>query len=93
MSATLKGKAMCCLTIGCHDYLLPMDAGMKVMQLLSGAVAVDHDYNAGDIFVVQGELQRMRIMPVTQRQIRWPADAIGPEPPKRQRRLALPGPR
>lgn len=34
-------KSMCVLTIGHYDYLMPADAGMKVMQLMQQAVGAD----------------------------------------------------
>lgn len=34
-------KSMCVLTIGHYDYLMPAEAGMKVMQLMQLAVSAE----------------------------------------------------
>lgn len=34
-------KSMCVLTIGHYDYLMPAEAGMKVMQLMQQAVSAE----------------------------------------------------
>lgn len=47
-------KSMCVLTIGYYDYLIPAEAGMKVMQLMQQAVnaerSMEHSrrWNAGE---------------------------------------------
>lgn len=38
------GKPLCCITIGCDEYLLPAEAGMKVAQLMAGAVKLRKHY-------------------------------------------------
>ncbi len=47
-------KSMCVLTIGHYDYLMPAEAGMKVMQLMQQAVSAERSredfrsWNAGE---------------------------------------------
>lgn len=38
---------MCCLTLGHLEILLPADAGLKVVQLLRGAMRCDSNYDRG----------------------------------------------
>lgn len=50
--------AMCCLTVGFVQLLLPADTGLKVASLLRGAVAGHLRYDDSErIFEIQEELE------------------------------------
>ena len=50
--------AMCCLTLGHLEILLPADAGLKVVQLMRGALCCGRDYdsNMNRVYVLRDEL-------------------------------------
>ena len=45
--ATKKTGPMCVVTINYHEYIMPAAAGMKVVQLMTGAMQVDSHYDNG----------------------------------------------
>lgn len=45
--ATKTVKQMCCVRIGYMDFLLPVDAGLRIVALMQDAVPVDAGW-AGD---------------------------------------------
>lgn len=48
--ATTKGQggAMCCVTIGYQDFLMPADKGMRVLEAMQHAIGCQRNYDAID---------------------------------------------
>lgn len=49
-------RPMCCVSIGYQSYLMPADAGMKVVQLMQEALRCDRDFSSslgGHVYVVR----------------------------------------
>jgi hypothetical protein len=44
LTAAKKAVAMCCVSIGHQDYLLPADKGMKLVELLQSAFETEQRY-------------------------------------------------
>lgn len=55
-SAPKATPAMCWLSIGYVEILLPADAGLKVVQLLRGAMRCETGYDNGRFFELRDEL-------------------------------------
>ncbi len=57
MPARTKTAAMCCVTIGFVEVLMPADSGLKVVSLLRGALKGHVGYSGGSyIFEVEDEI-------------------------------------
>ncbi|RSZ35107.1 MULTISPECIES: hypothetical protein [unclassified Variovorax] len=90
-AASKSNQAMCCLTVGFVQILLPADAGLKVAALLRGAVDGHLRYDAAvdRVFEIQGEVD-VEYCAIKAGQVRMPKPptaspaplAIGREPLK-----------
>lgn len=80
-------KPMCAVTIGFETYLMPADAGMKVVQLMTQAVTVEREFGAAlrDTYSV-GDTPRVEYVAVKQSQIKMPegAETIPARPSRKQ---------
>lgn len=54
-AAPKKPVAMCCVTIGYEEYLLPADKGMKLVELLQSAFKTERKYGGGGYFYYLGD--------------------------------------
>lgn len=84
MTAPRKPVPMCCVTIDHNTFLLPVDKGMKLVELMQHAVSCDCRYDAGYRYLVR-ETPSIELAVVKPSQVVMPR---GAEPP-----LALEGPR
>lgn len=81
--AARKVGAMCVITIGYTEYLLPADDGMKVVKLMTSAVQVRSHYDDGRAYELQ---------PDEEVNVEWTAvlpKQVRPRP-RRQREVAAP---
>lgn len=82
--------AMCCLTIGYVEVLMPADAGLKVVALLRGALRTQQGFDGCDRTYELGEKLQVEYCGVKAGQVRRPKPptpdaaplAIGREPLK-----------
>lgn len=44
--STRQQKEMCCLRIGHAEYLIPIDNGLKIIQLMRGSIECEIDYRS-----------------------------------------------
>lgn len=54
-AAPKKPVAMCCVTIGYHEYLLPADKGMKLVEILQLAFQTEKQYGASGFVYYVGD--------------------------------------
>lgn len=66
-------KPMCAVTIGFETYLMPADAGMKVVQLMQQAVTAEREFIRETYCV--GDTPRVEYVAVKQSQIKMPEGA------------------
>lgn|GEM_PF-1353564 len=80
--ASKPNQAMCCLTVGFVQILLPADAGLKVVALLRGAVEghLRYDASVDRIFEIDGELG-VEYCAVKAGQVRMPKPPAAPPAP------------
>lgn len=70
-AAPKKGVAMCCVTIGFDDYLLPAAQGMKLVEIMASAFSVDKQYGgAGRYNYFVGEQPNVELTLVKPAQIK-----------------------
>lgn len=74
--------ALCCVTINYVSFLLPAEAGLKVVALLRGAHACSADYDRGDHsrFYALGDELEVEYIAVKAAQVRAPRADIPPAP-------------
>ena len=80
-----KAKATCCVTIGYRHYLLPADAGMKLVALLQDAVECDEKFDGNGYVYHVGDAPMAELKIVRPNQIRMPhgiAEPVGRHPTK-----------
>lgn len=63
---------MCCVTIDYRDYLLPMDKGIKLVELLQSAVLTEKTFMPDDIDFYAGKPPHLELEPVKPSQIKFP---------------------
>ncbi len=68
--ATKKTGPMCVVTIGYQEFLLPAANGLKIMQLMTGALQVDARYDDGRIYELRDEPVQVEYTSVDPRQVR-----------------------
>lgn len=79
MAAKMKSGPMCIVTIWHRDYLMPVSAGMKIVQLMSEAIEVDADYQGGGDYVYTvGKPAKVEFSTVRADQLRMPTPAAKP---------------
>lgn len=80
--ASKPNQAMCCLTVGFVQILLPADAGLKVVALLRGAVDghLHYDPTVERIFEIKGELD-VEYCAIKAGQVRMPKPPVAPPAP------------
>ncbi|MBH1886908.1 hypothetical protein JY452_07090 [Stenotrophomonas maltophilia] len=61
---------MCVVTIGYQEFLLPAANGLKIMQLMTGALQVDARYDDGRIYELRDEPVQVEYTSVDPRQVR-----------------------
>jgi hypothetical protein len=83
-----KPTQLCCISIGYMDYLMPMDKGLKLMELMQYAVEVDKRYeDRGYEFLVK-EQPRCGIEMVKPSQVKTPdGHVFTPAIPPARKRL------
>jgi hypothetical protein len=84
VTAARKAVAMCCVAIDHNSFLLPVDKGMKLVELMQHAVACNIRYEAGYRYLVR-ETPSIELTLVKPSQVVMPRGAELP--------LALEGPR
>lgn len=83
-----KTVAMCCVTVGHSDYLLPANKGMELVKLMQEAFACRDRYEDGNYVYDVLEQPRVELKLVRPNQIRMPQGSLEPFPlPTRQRLL------
>lgn len=65
-----KPAAMCCVTIGYDDYLLPADKGMRLVDLMQHAVRCDRQYAEGKIWIIDADQPEISMTIVKPSQVR-----------------------
>lgn len=69
-------KPMCAVTIGFETYLMPADAGMKVVQLMQQAATAERDFSRSlHSTYIAGDTPRVEYVAVKQSQIQMPEGA------------------
>lgn len=68
--ATKKTGPMCVVTIGYQEFLLPAANGLKIMQLMTGALQVDARYDDGRVYELRDEPVQVEYTSVDPRQVR-----------------------
>ncbi len=72
MTAAKKAVAMCCVTIGYRDYLMPADKGMKVVELMQSAFECEKGWGSLNHNYVPGEQPQVCFEMVRPSQIKAP---------------------
>ena len=70
MMATKKTGPMCVVTIGYQEFLLPAANGLKIVQLMTGALQVDARYDKGRVYELRNEPVEVEYASVDPRQVR-----------------------
>lgn len=70
MMATKKTAPMCVVTIGYQEFLLPAANGLKIVQLMTGALQVDARYDKGRVYELRDEAVEVEYVSVDSRQVR-----------------------
>ena len=73
MTARAKSQPMCLLGFGYHEILMPLDAGLKVMSLLQGAVTVKDTFERGEGRYIVGDSVAVEMRTVQANELRMPA--------------------
>lgn len=82
-----KPVNVCCVTIGFEHYLLPLDKGLKLVDLLQNAVQCEKHYESGYEYSVREQAECSLVM-VKASQIRTPnGQAFTPVSPPARKRL------
>jgi hypothetical protein len=84
VTAARKAVPMCCVAINHNSFLLPVDKGMKLVELMQHAVACEIRYEASYRYLVR-ETPSIELTVVKTSQVIMPSAAEQP--------LALEGPR
>lgn len=85
MATTKKqGGAMCRVTIGYQDFLMPADKGMRVLEAMQHAIGCDRDYIGHDEQFIAKEQPRVEFSLVRADQIRMPEGYAQPEPGRKR---------
>jgi hypothetical protein len=50
-----KPVAMCCVTIGYRDFLLPADKGLRLVELMKDAIECEQGYDGSRTYFVKQE--------------------------------------
>ncbi|MGQ3055425.1 MAG: hypothetical protein ACT6S0_26855 [Roseateles sp.] len=81
-AASKPNQAMCCLTVGHIQILLPADTGLKVVALLRGAVDghLRYDATLDRVFEIDGELD-VQYCAIKAGQVRMPKPPAAPPAP------------
>lgn len=74
-AAPKKPVAMCCVSIGYQDFLLPADKGMKLVELLQSAFQVEKSYANRTSYVV-GDQPEVELALVRASQIKQKTDQL-----------------
>lgn len=67
-----KTAQICCVTIGYRTYLLPIDKGMKLVELMASALECSEQYAGGRMTYTPGEAPRVEFTTVKPDQITTP---------------------
>lgn len=65
-----KAEPMCVVTVGYQEFLLPATKGLKIMQLMAGALQVDVRYDDGRVYELRDEPVQVEYTSVDPRQVR-----------------------
>lgn len=69
-AASNKPVAMCCVTIGHQDYLLPADEGMKLVKIMQSAFSTEKNYGERAYFYYVGDQPQVELALVRASQIK-----------------------
>lgn len=86
MTAAKKPVTMCCVHIGYRGYLMPLDKGTKVVELMQAAFECEQRYEDGHTYLVGEQPSGVSLEIVRPSQIRHPKPPAPPGP------RALPAP-
>lgn len=91
MATTKKqGAAMCCVTIGYQDFLMPADKGMRVLEAMQHAIGCERNYDRvdGEAFYAS-EAPSVKYALVRAEQIRMPEGYVEPAGGRRRTARAI----
>ena len=86
MATKNQAKQLCCVSIGFHELLLPVDAGLKVVALLQNAVQCRSGFSDRRTYTVDPSPLTIEMAVVNRSQVVEPSEPK----PRRTQAAALP---
>lgn len=85
--APVKPVQLCCVTIGYQDFLLPLDKGLKLVEIMQAAIACDDKYEESGYVYTTKESSEVSLKMVKPSQVRMPAGETFTPVPRRGPKL------